>query len=144
VQEAAVRRRVLDRRRDNDPLDAPVEIPLQLIGLQEFASALKDDVAAEIAPRHLARHGGAGKADLPVADADRAFAGADLLSPAAMQAVEFEQMSGHGRVALDLVQMHDVEAVAGARVAGRSLHRAERRAQRQAPDPPHAVDADRH
>ena len=57
------------------------------------------------------------EADAPVADQDRAVAvAADLLPPAAVQAVEFEQMRGNRGAALHLVDMHDVEPVAGTRI----------------------------
>ena len=53
-------------------------------------------------------------------------------------------MGDRGGPALDLVEMHDVEAGAGARVVALPLGRAQRRPQGQTPDPPHAVDPDPH
>ena len=64
--------------------------------------------------------------------------------PAAVNAVELEQMRGRRRAALDLVQMHDIEAIVGARIAVGAAHAAHRRAQRKSSHAAHAVDADTH
>ena len=63
---------VLDRRRDDDALHAAIEIGLQLIRLEEFAGAFQHDVAAEIAPGHIARRRGCAEAEALVVDDDRA------------------------------------------------------------------------
>ena len=122
-----------------------VEIGLELLGLHELAGAFEDDVAAEVAPRHLARRGGGGEADALAADDDgRVAVDLERRAPAAMDAVEFEEMGGGRRTALDLVDMRDLEPVSSARIAVRSLDGAERRPQGEAPHPAHAVDADLH
>ncbi len=59
---------VLDRRRDDDPPHAAVEVALQLLRLQEFAGAFQDDVAAEVAPGHLAGSRRGAEANAPVAE----------------------------------------------------------------------------
>ena len=61
-----------------------------------------------------------------------------------MHAVEFEQMRGGGDAAFQLVDVHNVEPVGRARVARRAVDSAECGAQRQPPDPAHAVDTDFH
>ena len=61
-----------------------------------------------------------------------------------MQAVEFEQMRRDGGPALGLVDMGDVQTIARPRVVLGPLHRAQRRAQREAADTAHAIDADAH
>ena len=123
------RRRILDRRRDDDAAHAAIEIALQLIRFQKFAGAFEHDLNAEITPWHFAGHRRIRETNAPVADQDRAVAiAADVLPPAAMQAVEFEQMGGHAGIALHFVDMHDLEPIAGARIVGRPFHPAQRRA----------------
>lgn len=61
-----------------------------------------------------------------------------------MQTVEFEQVRDHRGAALQLVDMRNVEPVAGAWIVVRPLHRAESRPQREAADTAHAVDPDTH
>ena len=53
---------ILDGRGDDDPLHAAIEVGLQLLGLQKLAGAFENDVAAEIAPRHIAGRRGFGEA----------------------------------------------------------------------------------
>ena len=69
---------------------------------------------------------------------------AEAFAPAAVDAVEFQQMRGRRGAALELVDMHDVEPVVRARIVGRAIDAAHRGAQREAADPAHAVDADAH
>ena len=137
---------VLDRRRDDHPLHAAVEIALQLLRLQELAGAFEHDVAAEIAPGDVAGRRRGAEADATVADADRAVVlDAEALAPAAVDAVELEQMRRRRRAALELVDMHDIEPVARrADRPARAIDAAHRRAQRQPADAAHAVDADAH
>ena len=88
-------RPVLDRRRDDDAANASVEVTLKLIRLQEFPRAFEDDVAAEIAPRYLARQARGAKSNASVADDDRLIVfGGELLAPAAVQAIEFKKVRG--------------------------------------------------
>ena len=100
------RRVVLDRRRDDDPLHAAVEIALKLVGLQELAGAFEHDVAAEIAPGHVARRrGGAEPERVLLIVMALSSSNAERAVPAAVDAVEFQEMGGGGRAALDLVEM---------------------------------------
>ena len=115
------RRRVLDRRRDDDAAHASVEVTLQLIRLQKFPGAFQDDVAAEIAPRHLARQARGAEADAPIADDDRLIVfGGELLAPAAVQAVEFKKVRGDRGAAFDLVDVNNVQPIACARIVRRA------------------------
>ena len=105
---------VLDRRRDDDALHAALEVAVELLGLQELAGAFEDDVAAEIAPGDVARRGAAAlKPEALVADRGwRARPRLRTTVPAAVDAVELQQMRGRRGAALDLVDVHDVEPVA--------------------------------
>ena len=69
---------------------------------------------------------------------------AEPLAPAPVDAVELEKVGGRRGAAAQLVDVGDVEARGGARIAVLAPHPAERRPQRQPPDAPHAVDADPH
>ena len=83
--------------------------------------------------------------DAPVADMDGAIVlDAEVLAPAAVDAVEFQQMRGGRGSALQFVDVHDIEPVVGARIIGGPIHATHRGAQREAADAPHAVDADTH
>ena len=61
-----------------------------------------------------------------------------------MNAVEFEQMRGRRRTALELIDVHDLEPVVRARVASGAKNAAHRRPQCEPADAAHAVDADFH
>ena len=69
---------------------------------------------------------------------------AEAFAPAAVDAVELQQMRGRRGTALQFVDMHDIEPIVGARIVGGALHAAHRGAQGQAADAAHAVDADTH
>ena len=72
--------------------------PVELLLLEELAGAFQHDVAAEIAPGDAVRGRRGAEADAPVADADGAVVlGAEALTPAAVDAVEFQQMRGGRR-----------------------------------------------
>ena len=68
----------------------------------------------------------------------------DRRVPAAVNAVEFEQMRGRRDAAFQFVDMDDVQPVLGARIACRAMYAAERRAQREPADAAHAIDANFH
>ena len=126
-------RGILHRRRDDHAADAALEIAVQVLRRQELAGAFQHDIAAEIAPGHIAGRGGGGKADAMVADQQRVVVfRADPLAPAAVDAVEFQQMRRGGRAALQFVGMDDVEPVVGARITVGAHHAAQRRAERRA------------
>jgi hypothetical protein len=72
----------------------------------------------------------------------RVALGGDVGAPAALHAVELQQVRGGRGAALDLVEVHHLQPVARARVVLRALGRAHGRAQRQPADAAHAVDAD--
>ena len=136
---------VLDRRRDDDALHAAVEIALELLGLQELAGAFEHDVAAEIAPGTSPGLAAALKPKRVLSTTmARLVVDAERAVPAAVNAVEFQEMRSRGGAALELVEVNDLEPVVGARVACGPRQAAERRPQRQPADAAHAVDADAH
>ena len=61
-----------------------------------------------------------------------------------MDAVELKQMRGRRGAAFELVDVHDIEPIAGARVIGRAIEAAHCGAQGKAADAAHAIDADAH
>jgi hypothetical protein len=135
----------LDRRGDDDALRAAVEVPVQRFGRQELAGALQHDVDAEVSPGDLGRAGVRREREPRRADAHgRVAVGRDRVAPATLHAVELEQVRRRGRAALDLVEVHDVEAAHRARVVGGPLGSAEGGAQRQTADAAHAVDTHAH
>ena len=135
----------LHRRGDDHPLRAAVEVALQGLGREELPGALQHQFDAEVAPRDVGRHRMRREAELPFADADRRFAlGCDRLAPAALHRVERQQVRGGRGATLDLVQVHDFQPVARARIVCLPLGRAEGGAQREPADASHAVDAHFH
>jgi hypothetical protein len=84
-------RGVLDRGSHDDAADAFMEITLQLIRLQEFPGGFQHDLGTEIVLRHFGRR--ARRSAIANEDGAiiRDFEG---LAPAAMQAIELEEMSG--------------------------------------------------
>src|ERR1039457_4904040 len=75
---------LLDRRRDDDLPDAPLEIRLEELRGTEPARALKDDLHAELAPRHVAGLGGAAVAKLDPVDREHIAIAVHVLRPAPM------------------------------------------------------------
>jgi hypothetical protein len=102
---------------------------LQLVVPQELARAFENDVAAEIAPGHVPGRGRRREAN-PAPSNGNGILPVNLKRgvPAAVDAIEFEEMGSCGNAALNLVDMVYVEAVAGARIAGNTLDAAQRRA----------------
>jgi len=83
-------------------------------GREKPARALDDEVDAKISPGDVAGIGVGRVGQVPVADQDRAVVfGSDRTAPAALDAVELDQVGERRRVALDLVDVDDVEAIAG-------------------------------
>jgi hypothetical protein len=139
------RRRVFDGSRYDDPADPTVEVALKLVGIQEFTGAFEHNIASEIAPRHFGGCRCRGEPDAPIADQDGSIIlYLERLSPAAMQAIELKEMRRDLRATLHFVDVHHIEPIAGARIVGRTFHRAERRPQGQASNAAHAVYADTH
>ena len=104
-----------------------IEIGFEVGRLQEFSRAFQDDVAAEISPRHVARRFGGTEAELLVVDAQSGIVlDTESAVPAAVHAIEFQEMRGRSRAALDFVHMHDVEAIAPARIAIGAANRTHR------------------
>ena len=136
----------LHRRRDDHPLHAALEISRQAApcfrNLPVHSSTMSQPRSPQATPSAV---GAALKPmrRLPTRMA-RSSSTPNVLAPAAVDAVEFQQMRGGCRAALEFVDMHDVEPVVGARIVRRPIHAAHRRAQREAADPAHAVDADAH
>src|SRR5260370_1415714 len=74
--------------------------------------------------------GGGSEAERLVVDPDLGIVfDAKSRVPAAVRAVELEQVSGSGRAALDLVQVHDIEAVFPTGIAIGAAHAAQGSAQ---------------
>ena len=69
---------------------------------------------------------------------------AEAFAPAAMDAVELEQVRGRRSAAFEFVDVHHIEPVAGARIIGRTVEAAHRGAKGKAADTAHAIDADAH
>jgi len=65
----------------------------------------------------------------------------NLAAPAALYRNELDEVRGGRSTALDLVDMHDIEPIAGARIIFGPQHRIHRRPQCQPPDAAHGVDA---
>ena len=112
---------VLDRRRDDDPLHAAVEIALQAAPASGTCRCIRARCRSRDRPR--ARRPACAAAlkpmrRLPMTDG-AVVLDAERCAPAAMDAVELEQMRGRRRAALDLVDMHDIEPVARARIVRR-------------------------
>ncbi len=81
----------------------------------------------------------------PLTDADRRLAlGGDAGAPAALYRVELQQMRDRRRPTLDLVEVHHLQPVAGARILGRPVRPPEGRTQGKTADPAHSVDSDPH
>lgn len=96
---------------------------------------------SSLAPRHLARRGCSGEADVFAADGDRPLAvDFERRGPAAVDAVELEEMRGGSGPALDFVDVGNIETVRYTRVSLRACDRAERSPEREAFHAPHAVD----
>ena len=141
VQHAAY----LDRSGHDHALGPTVQMALQRFGREEFAGAFQHHVHTQLAPGNLGGGGVLRKTQLPAIDADAVGAfGCNVTAPAALHGVELHQMGGGLGVALDFIQMHHLQAIAGAGVIVRALHRAECGAQRQPAHAAHAVDTDSH
>jgi hypothetical protein len=122
-----------------------IEIALQLIGLQEFPGAFQYDIATEIAPRHFGGRARVTEADLPIADQNGAIViDSELLPPAAVQAVELEEVSGSRGSAFDLIEVHHIQPIARAGIVGRSLDGAKGRSQGEPADASHSIDSNTH
>jgi hypothetical protein len=108
---------------DDHLLHAAHEVALKLLRFQELAGAFQHYIAAKIAPHNAIRRRRSGEADAPVGDVnDSIVLRTKLLAPATVNAIEFQQMGGGRGAALDLVHMHDFEAVVGARVVFRPVN----------------------
>ena len=127
-------------------LGAAVEMALQRLGREELAGAFEHQVHAQVAPGNLGRAWRATRSRALRSSMRIACValGGDVGAPAALHAVELQQVRGGGGAALEFVEVHDLQPVAGARVVRRPLGSAHRRAQCQAADAAHAVDADFH
>jgi hypothetical protein len=137
--------RIFDRSRDDDALHTTVEIALKLIGFQELAGAFQDDIATEIAPRHITGGRCGGEANPSVADQDSAIVlGLERLPPTPMQGVELKQMGDYRGSALDLVDVDDIQPISGTRIVSGPIQSAECGPHCQSPDPTHTVNADPH
>ncbi len=137
--------RILDRRGDDHALGAALQMPLQGCGRQELAGAFEHNIDAEIAPGEIARSSMRRKAQLAIVDPYRGVPlVAEISPPAALHAVEFQQVRRRQGTALDFVEVNNIEAIAAPGVTMRPLGRAQGRPERQASDPPHAVDANPH
>mmetsp|Transcript_7157 Transcript_7157/g.17290 ORF Transcript_7157/g.17290 Transcript_7157/m.17290 type:complete len:317 (+) Transcript_7157:130-1080(+) len=79
-------RGLLDGRRDDDPLDAPVEVGLERRRREKVARALQHHVAPKLLPRDPLDRRGVGEADLLVADGEGLAIGslAALVAPPAV------------------------------------------------------------
>src|SRR6202043_410245 len=98
-----------------------------------------------IAPRNISGRRSRAETDAAAVDADRGLAvRLEGAVPTPMDAVELEQVRGRGGAALDLVDVHDIEAVARARIVRRTAKPAERSAWREPAEAAHPVDAEAH
>jgi len=132
----------LHRRGDNDPLSAALQVARERLGRQELAGTLQHHIDTKIAPRDFGGLRMLGIGHAAVADADRAVVfGRDRCAPAALHTVEFQQMRDGRGATLDLVQMHDIEPIARARILWLPVRGTHRGAKRQTPDAAHAADA---
>lgn len=139
------RARFFDRGCNDHPFDAAVEISLELLGLQELTGALQHDIAAEIAPRDAVGCRCAGETNAPIADMNGPIVlGREQLAPAAVDAIEFQEMHRGSCAAFDLVDVDDVEPVIGTRVVRRPVEATHRSAQSKTADTAHAVNANAH
>jgi len=135
----------LHRRGNDHALGAAIQVALDGFGREELAGAFQHQVHAEIAPRNVARCGMRRERHAVLVDADAVFAlGRDVGAPFALHAVKRQQVRRRGGTAFQLVEVHHLQPVAGARIGGFSFGRAEGGAQGQAADAAHAVDANFH
>ena len=139
------RRLVLDGSRNDHSFDAPVEIGLKLIWLQELSSAFQHDVAAKIAPSDVAGRSVFAEANALLSKGNGAGGlHPDRFVPTPVDAVEFEQMGGSRNAAFDLVDVDDIKTVFCARIVLGTPNAAECRPQREPTDAAHAIDANLH
>ena len=136
----------LHRCRHDHPLRAAVDMALQYFRGEEFAGAVQHHVNTEVTPWNRGRMRVGGEGQAAVADMDRllALGGKRRPAPAALHAIEFEEVGACGSAALNLVEMDNFEPVAAARVLYLPFRRTQRRAQSEAADAAHAADADAH
>jgi len=135
----------LDRRGHDHALGATVEVALEGLGREELAGAFEHQIHAKVTPRNLAGSPVRRERQRPVRDADAAVPGGRNIDfPAALHAVERQQMRGGCGTALEFIQVDDLEPVVGARVVGGAIRCAEGRPKGQAADAAHAVDANSH
>src|SRR6202008_2169447 len=114
---------ILDRGGHDYAFGAAIEITLELLLLQEFAGAFEHDITAKIAPGNIGGGCSLGKAEALVRNRDGfATIHADRRVPEAMHAIKLKQMRGCLDAALQLVDMNDIKAVAGTRIAIRSVN----------------------
>src|SRR4029453_9453802 len=136
---------IFDRCGYDDAFDAAVEIGLELLGFQELTRALQDNVAAKLLPGHLSWSDNGREADALAANADGPLGlNLDCRAPAAMDAIEFEEMRRGIRPTLDLVDVDDIEVVCRARITLRAWDRTERGPESEAPHTPHSIDSHPH
>jgi hypothetical protein len=101
---------LLDRRGDDDLPHALLEVGLEELRRAEFARALEHQVNAQLAPGDVAGLRVRAEAEAAVADQDRIVAGgADVAVPPSVDGVEFEQVGGRRRAALDLIDVCQLE-----------------------------------
>lgn len=134
-----------DRCGHNDPLRAAIEMTLNGFGGQELAGAFEDEVNAEVAPGNLGGRRMRGKPQGSVINTDGAVIDrSNISAPAALYAVESEQVSGRCRAPFEFIEVHNLESVAGTRIIVRSLGGAEGTPQRKSADTTHPVDTNSH
>src|SRR5229473_868849 len=110
---------ILHRGSDDHTLHAAVEICLKLFWPEELASAFENDIAAKICPGDEARRNLRTEAEILLPDCDPFFTvNLERGVPTAVDAVEFQEMGRRDGAALDLVQVHDLEAIGPARIVG--------------------------
>ena len=124
---------------------AALQVAIERCVGEELAGTFQHHVNAEIAPGYLRRRRVGREGNRPIPDANGILAFCSYgCAPAALNRVEFEKMSRGDSAALDLVDMHDVETVAPARIIGPSFGRAQCGPERQPADAAHAIDSDAH
>src|SRR5208337_1935698 len=128
-----VERALLDWRGDDHLAHAAFEMRRQGLGRQEFSRAFQHHFDARLIPTDFSRSRAVGKTDMMVFYREAAAICRNRYRPAAMDAVELEQMGGGIRAAFGLVDMDH-----------RKRGISERGPQREAAHPSKTVDSYTH